>query len=95
MFKKKDINQDGYFLSLNYYGSIGLMAMVELMKLYIKETGQDNQETIIFLHGGGLAGWMWEEQVKAFNDYHCLVPDLLNTDAASMLSHSQSKAPRR
>ena len=46
------------------------------MKLYIKETGQDNQETIIFLHGGGLAGWMWEEQVKAFNDYHCLVPDL-------------------
>ncbi|MDO5836756.1 MAG: alpha/beta hydrolase [Methanobacterium sp.] len=46
------------------------------MILSVKETGQKNPETIIFLHGGGLAGWIWDEQIKSFQDYHCLVPDL-------------------
>jgi pimeloyl-ACP methyl ester carboxylesterase len=46
------------------------------MNLYLKETGQKNLETIIFLHGGGLAGWMWNKQLEAFSDYHCLVLDL-------------------
>lgn len=46
------------------------------MGLYIGETGQENSETIVFIHGGGMAGWIWDEQVKAFPDYHCLIPDL-------------------
>ncbi len=46
------------------------------MSLYIKETGKNNDETIIFLHGDGIAGWMWDEQLKAFSDYHCIIPDL-------------------
>ena len=46
------------------------------MKLFFKETGTGKQETIIFLHGGGLAGWIWDEQLKSFADYHCIVPDL-------------------
>ena len=46
------------------------------MSLYIKETGENNDETIVFLHGDGIAGWMWDEQLKAFSDYHCIVPDL-------------------
>jgi len=46
------------------------------MNLYVKETGKNNLETIVFIHGDGMAGWMWDEQLKAFNDYHCLVPDL-------------------
>lgn len=46
------------------------------MDLFIKESGKENPETIIFLHGGGMAGWIWDEQVKAFPDYHCLIPDL-------------------
>jgi len=44
--------------------------------LYIKETGKNSDETIIFLHGGGISGWMWDKQIEAFNDYHCIVPDL-------------------
>ena len=44
--------------------------------LYFKETGKENHETIVFLHGGALAGWMWDKQLEAFKDYHCLVPDL-------------------
>jgi len=46
------------------------------MELYFKETGKENPETIIFLHGGALSGWVWEKQLENFNDYHCLVPDL-------------------
>ena len=46
------------------------------MSLYIKETGKNNDETIVFLHGDGIAGWMWDKQVEAFNDYHCIVIDL-------------------
>ena len=46
------------------------------MNLYLKETGQNNPETILFLHGSSLAGWMWDEQVAAVNEYHCIVPDL-------------------
>jgi pimeloyl-ACP methyl ester carboxylesterase len=45
------------------------------MDLHIKKTGSGN-ETIIFLHGGAMAGWMWDEQLKAFSDYQCIVPDL-------------------
>ncbi len=46
------------------------------MNLYLKQTGQNNDKTIIFLHGGGIAGWMWDKQLEAFKDYHCIVPDL-------------------
>ncbi len=46
------------------------------MSLYIKETGNNNDETLIFLHADGIAGWMWDKQVKSFNDYHCIVIDL-------------------
>ena len=46
------------------------------MDLYVKETGSKNAETIIFLHAGAMAGWMWDDQLKSFSDYHCIVPDL-------------------
>ncbi|MGB9978782.1 alpha/beta fold hydrolase [Methanobacterium sp.] len=46
------------------------------MSLYIKETGKSNDETIIFLHGDGIANWMWDKQVESFSDYHCIVIDL-------------------
>lgn len=46
------------------------------MELYFKETGKNNDETMVFIHGGGLSGWMWNKQVEAFSDYHCIVPDL-------------------
>lgn len=46
------------------------------MPLHVKETGQNNTRTIIFLHGGGGAGWMWQPQIEKLTEYHCLVPDL-------------------
>lgn len=45
--------------------------------LYFEEYGQQNPRSIVFLHGGGIAGWMWRYQVEYFkSSYHCLVPDL-------------------
>ena len=31
---------------------------------------------IVFLHGGGVSGWMWNRQVEFFSNYHVLVPDI-------------------
>ena len=46
------------------------------MSLYVRESGPANAPTVVFLHGGGVSGWMWRPQVERLADYHCLVPDL-------------------
>ncbi|MBK9055035.1 MAG: alpha/beta hydrolase [Chloroflexi bacterium] len=46
------------------------------MRLYFQESGPSAAPTIVFLHGGGGAGWMWQTQVEQLHDFHCLVPDL-------------------
>jgi len=39
--------------------------------------GQNHPQTILFLHGGGAAGWTWQPVVDLLSDsFHCLVPDL-------------------
>ena len=46
-----------------------------------KEYGIDNPEMLVFLHGGGVGGWMWDKQVEYFSPkYHCLVPEILVLD---------------
>jgi pimeloyl-ACP methyl ester carboxylesterase len=46
------------------------------MALTYQEFGPPTAQSIVFLHGGGGAGWMWQPQVEGLKDYHCLVPDL-------------------
>ncbi|WP_053375089.1 alpha/beta fold hydrolase [Paenibacillus sp. FJAT-27812] len=46
------------------------------MNLHYKEYGDVNAPLIVFIHGGGVSGWMWDKQVNYFSSYHCLVPDL-------------------
>ncbi|WP_420488656.1 alpha/beta fold hydrolase [Paenibacillus arenosi] len=31
---------------------------------------------MVFIHGGGASGWMWNKQVEYFKNFHCLVPDM-------------------
>jgi pimeloyl-ACP methyl ester carboxylesterase len=50
--------------------------MGNAMSLFVRETGKNSSPTIVFIHGGGGAGWMWNPQVEQFSDFHCLVPDL-------------------
>jgi len=38
--------------------------------------GENAARTILLLHGGGVAGWMWNGVVALLPDFHCLVPDL-------------------
>ncbi|GGG01475.1 alpha/beta fold hydrolase [Paenibacillus abyssi] len=38
--------------------------------------GTKDRETILFLHGGGLSGRMWEGVASHLSDYYCIVPDL-------------------
>lgn len=52
------------------------MSAVGGLDLYLDEAGPDDAPTIVFLHGGGGAGWMWQPQVERLVDFHCLVPDL-------------------
>ena len=45
-------------------------------KDYPVEHGPRQGETIIFLHGGNMAGWTWDLQVEAMPGRHLLTPDL-------------------
>ena len=47
-----------------------------LAGVVVAELGLRGAETVVFVHGGGIAGWSWRPQLPAFGDYHCLVPDL-------------------
>lgn len=44
--------------------------------LYVHESGSPTAPAIVFLHGAGLSGWMWQPQFERLPDYHCLAPDL-------------------
>jgi len=46
------------------------------MSLYYEEYGNRNGPLLMFLHGGGVGGWMWKKQIEHFTDYYCIVPDL-------------------
>jgi pimeloyl-ACP methyl ester carboxylesterase len=46
-------------------------------QLYFEASGPDQARSIVFLHGGGVGGWMWRNVIKPLQaDFHCLVPDL-------------------
>jgi pimeloyl-ACP methyl ester carboxylesterase len=46
------------------------------MTLHISESGTPGAPSIVFLHGLGTTSWMWEEQVRHLQDFHCLNVDL-------------------
>ncbi|EKE22698.1 MAG: hypothetical protein ACD_6C00753G0003 [uncultured bacterium] len=44
--------------------------------LFFKSLYEENKVTLLFLHGGGGAGWMWQPVVDRLTEFHCLVADL-------------------
>ncbi len=54
-------------------------------RLYVKEFGHGQGPSIVFLHGGGLSGRMWQPQIERLPNFHCVVPDLPSKAAAPTL----------
>ncbi len=46
------------------------------MSLYVNESRTRGTPTIVFLHGAGTSGWMWQAQIDALQDFHCLNIDM-------------------
>lgn len=44
--------------------------------LFTYESGEPTAPAIVFLHGAGLSGRMWQPQMERLPDYYCLAPDL-------------------
>ncbi|MCP2634974.1 alpha/beta hydrolase [Microbacterium sp. HD4P20] len=40
------------------------------------ESGPSGAQSILFIHGGNVAGWMWRGQAEALPGFHSLIPDL-------------------
>ncbi|WP_253871451.1 alpha/beta fold hydrolase [Promicromonospora umidemergens] len=44
--------------------------------IHVAEQRPEAGDSVLFLHGGSVAGWSWTEQAKALPDHHALIPDL-------------------
>lgn len=44
--------------------------------LHVQYAGNPEGPTLLLLHGGGVAGWMWRGQLDAFSGYRLVIPDL-------------------
>lgn len=45
--------------------------------MHYKEFGHENSTLMVFIHGGGVSGWMWDKQIEYFcSKFHCIVPDM-------------------
>jgi pimeloyl-ACP methyl ester carboxylesterase len=55
------------------------------MNLHALRLGPPTAPRVLLLHGGGLSGWSWQEQLPALEGYRALIPDLPG--------HGQSPGP--
>lgn len=46
------------------------------LERFYQEYGNPDGEILLFIHGGGVDGWMWEQQLASFQDCCVLVPTL-------------------
>ncbi|MFG1947500.1 alpha/beta fold hydrolase [Nonomuraea sp. NPDC048826] len=44
--------------------------------MHVREEHPDAGPTLVFLHGGNVAGWMWHELAASLPGHHSLIPDL-------------------
>lgn len=44
--------------------------------LHLHESGKKQNPVIIFLHGVGASGLMWESHMRALSNYYCIAPDM-------------------
>jgi len=44
--------------------------------MFVRENGPAGAPAILFLHGNGASGGMWQYHAEHLRDFHCLAPDL-------------------
>jgi pimeloyl-ACP methyl ester carboxylesterase len=44
--------------------------------MFVHEEHPDADESLLFLHGGNVAGWMWCDLAASLPENHTLIPDL-------------------
>lgn len=44
--------------------------------MFVHEEHPDADETLLFLHGGNVAGWTWHDLAVSLPEHHSLIPDL-------------------
>jgi pimeloyl-ACP methyl ester carboxylesterase len=49
--------------------------MSTIASLAFQAFGPNDAPTIVFLHGGGVGGWMWRPVIDRLPEYRCLAPD--------------------
>ncbi|WP_155591428.1 alpha/beta fold hydrolase [Lysinibacillus cavernae] len=52
--------------------------------MHYEEYGDVHNHLMMFIHGGGVGGWMWDQQVQYFSNYHCVVPELMSQSPFSI-----------
>ncbi|WP_285761647.1 alpha/beta fold hydrolase [Nocardiopsis ansamitocini] len=61
--------------------------------MYVDESGTPGRPGLLFVHGGGVAGWMWEHQRAHFSaDHHVLVPDLPGHGRSAEQAYTSNRA---
>jgi pimeloyl-ACP methyl ester carboxylesterase len=54
-----------------------MMAVPHAADLYVHEAGTPGAPAVVFLHGAGASGRMWQAHMDRLSDrFHCLAPDL-------------------
>jgi len=57
------------------------------LELYYQEYGDKNVPLMVFLHGGGVSSWMWDNQIHYFTNYHCVTIDLPEQGESKQIDH--------
>lgn len=61
--------------------------------MFVRDTGDASGPVLLLIHGGGVAGWMWQAQVAHFGSrHHLLVPDLPGHDRSVDVPFTTSAA---
>jgi pimeloyl-ACP methyl ester carboxylesterase len=62
------------------------------MTLHFYQTGPAVAPTLVFLHGGGAAGWMWRPVIEQLPEFHCLALDLPQHGRSTHLAFTMQSA---
>jgi hypothetical protein len=56
------------------------------MNLTVKTSGPTTGAPVLFLHGGGLSGRMWDPVIAHLPDFFCIAPDLAEHGRSAQIS---------